>query len=156
MPAAFENTTGNCGCTSICTVDRGGAYDVPVIDRLPDEGGFGSQAGYSRAVRHGEFIAVSATAALDNGTVIHAGDAYAQTRVVLDRALAAARELGGERENVIRTRLLLAPSCDWRAVVRAHKETFGDAPPANTTYYVGALIPPGALVEVELDAVVGR
>jgi enamine deaminase RidA (YjgF/YER057c/UK114 family) len=129
---------------------------VPVVERLPDTGGFGSQAGYSRAVRHGELIAVSATAALDNGAVVHEGDAYAQTRIVLDRALAAAREFGGSRESVIRTRLLLAPGCDWRAVVRAHKETFGSAPPANTTYYVGGLIPTGALVEVELDAVVGR
>lgn len=134
----------------------GGAYDVRVLERLPDSDGFGRQAGYSRAVRHGEFIAVSATAALEGGTAVHEGDAYAQTRVVLDRALAAARELGGERETVVRTRLLLAPGCDWRAVVRAHEEMFGEAPPANTTYYVGGLIPPGALVEVELEAVVSR
>lgn len=134
----------------------GGAYDVLMLERLPDDDGFGAQAGYSRAVRHGEFIAVSATAALKDGTVMHEGDAYRQTRVVLDRALAASRELGGERETVIRTRLLLAPGCDWRAVVRAHKETFVEAPPANTTYYVGGLIPAGALVEVELEAVVAR
>lgn len=134
----------------------GGAYDGEMLERLTDEGGFGGQAGYSRAVRHGDLVAVSATAALDKGAVVHEGDAYAQTRVVLDRALAAARELGGSTESVIRTRLLLAPGCDWRAAVRAHKETFGDAPPANTTYYVGGLIPPGALVEVELDAAVVR
>lgn len=127
-----------------------------MLERLPDTDGFGRQAGYSRAVRHGEFIAVSATAALQDGIAMHGGDAYAQTRVVLDRALAAARELGGERATVIRTRLLLAPGCDWRAVVRAHKEAFDDAPPANTTYYVCGLIPDGALVEVELEAVVAR
>jgi enamine deaminase RidA (YjgF/YER057c/UK114 family) len=127
-----------------------------MLERLPDEEGFGSQAGYSRAVRHGEFIAVSATAALHGGAAMHEGDAYAQARVVLDRALAAASELGGKRATVIRTRLLLAPGCDWQAVIRAHKETFGDAPPANTTYYVGGLIPAGVLVEVELEAVVSR
>jgi enamine deaminase RidA (YjgF/YER057c/UK114 family) len=99
-------------------------------------------------------IAVSATAALENGSVLHEGDAYTQARVALDRALTAARELGGAIEDVLRTRLLLAPGCDWREVVRAHKETFSEHPPANTTYYVGSLIPPGALVEVELDAVV--
>jgi enamine deaminase RidA (YjgF/YER057c/UK114 family) len=31
---------------------------------------------------------------------------------------------------------------------------FSEVRPANTTYYVGGLIPPGALVEVEIDAVV--
>lgn len=125
-----------------------------MLERVPDEGGFGSQAGYSRAVRHGDLVAVSATAALEDGRVLHEGDAYAQAQVVLERALDAASQLGGRRENVIRTRLLLAPGCDWRAVIRAHSETFADTPPANTTYYVGRLIPDGALVEVELDVAV--
>jgi hypothetical protein len=31
---------------------------------------------------------------------------------------------------------------------------FAGGDPANTTYYVGGLIPDGALVEVELDAAV--
>ena len=123
-----------------------------MAERLPDTGGFGAQAGYSRAVRQGGFIAVSATAALASGTVLHEGDAYGQARVALDRALAAVRDLGGTVEGVLRTRLLLAPACDWREVVRAHKEAFAECPPANTTYYVGSLIPAGALVEVELDA----
>lgn len=123
-----------------------------MVERLPDSEGFGRQAGYSRAVRSGGWIAVSATAALDNGAVVHPGDAYAQTRLVLERALAAASELGGAVGDVVRTRLLLAPDCDWREAVRAHAEIFDDSPPANTTYYVGRLIPDGALVEVELDA----
>jgi enamine deaminase RidA (YjgF/YER057c/UK114 family) len=126
-----------------------------MIERLPDQSGFGSQAGYARAVRHGDVIAVSATAALEDGLVVHERDAYGQARFVFDRALAAACELGGSRENVIRTRLLLAPGCDWQEVIRAHRETFSSAPPANTTYYVGGLIPEGALVEVELDVVAG-
>jgi enamine deaminase RidA (YjgF/YER057c/UK114 family) len=123
-----------------------------VRKRLADEGGFGQVAGYSRAVRQESVVAVSATAALEDGRVLHEGDAYGQARVALDRALEAAGELGAGIEDVLRTRLLLAPGCDWRAVVRAHEETFAGRPPANTTYYVGGLIPPGALVEVEIDA----
>jgi len=126
-----------------------------MIERLPDRNGFGDQAGYARAVRHGDLIAVSATAALEDARIVHEGDAYGQARVALDRALAAARELGGHQANVIRTRVLLAPGCDWREVMRAHKETFSAAAPANTSYYVGGLIPEGALVEVELDVVAG-
>jgi len=125
-----------------------------VTKRVPDEGGFGETAGYSRAVRRGPIVAVSATAALEDGRMLHPGDAYAQTRGALEVALAAAAELGASPDCVLRTRLLLAPGCDWREAVRAHSEAFAEARPANTTYFVGALIPEGALVEVELDAVV--
>jgi enamine deaminase RidA (YjgF/YER057c/UK114 family) len=124
-----------------------------VPERIPDAGGFGETAAYSRAVRFGPHVAVSGTAPLAEGRVLHPGDAYAQTHAALQRALAAAAELGARTEDVVRTRLLLAPGCDWHEVVRAHAETFAGIDPANTTYYVGGLIPEGALVEVELDAV---
>jgi enamine deaminase RidA (YjgF/YER057c/UK114 family) len=114
------------------------------------EGGrFEEAAAYSRAVRSGQLVAVSGTAptAVD-------GDAYAQAREVIARALAAAERLGARPEHVLRTRLLLAPGCDVDAVVRAHAEAFRGVDPANTTYFVGGLVPEGALVEFELDAVV--
>ena len=111
-------------------------------------GGFEEAAAYSRAVRIGSHVAVSGTAARAGG------DAYAQATEALERALAAARELGAEREDVLRTRLLLADGCDWEGVIRAHREAFDGVNPANTTYFVGGFIPEGALVEVELDAVV--
>jgi enamine deaminase RidA (YjgF/YER057c/UK114 family) len=129
-----------------------GNYDRRVAKRVPDEGGFGEKAGYSRAVRQGQLIAVSGTAALEGGTVLHPGDAYGQTKRALEIALSAAAELGAKPDGVLRTRLLLAPGCDWRAAARAHADIFAADPPANTTYFVRALIPEGALVEVELDA----
>ena len=46
------------------------------------------------------------------------------------------------------------PSVTGRRAARAHAELFAGVEPANTTYYVGSLIPEGALVEVELDAAV--
>jgi enamine deaminase RidA (YjgF/YER057c/UK114 family) len=124
------------------------------VQKVRDSGGFGEAAAYSRAVRYGEHVAVSATAALEGGKVLHRGDAFGKTREAIRRALAAAGELGAGAENVVRTRLLLAPECDWREAVRAHAEAFAGIDPANTTYFVGRLIPEGALVEVELDAMV--
>ena len=111
-------------------------------------GGFEEAAAYSRAVRIGRHVAVSGTAAREGG------DAYAQTTQALGRALAAAQELGAGREDVLRTRLLLTPGCDWEGAVRAHGETFAGVDPANTTYFVSGFIPEGVLVEVELDAIV--
>ena len=116
-------------------------------------GGFQEAAAYSRAVRIGQHVAVSGTAPLDGSTALHPGDAYAQTRTALEKALAAARELGARPEDVIRTRLLLAPGSDWEGAVRAHGEIFAGIDPANTSYFVGGFIPEGVLVEVELDAV---
>ena len=111
-------------------------------------GGFEEAAAYSRAVRIGRHVAVSGTAAREGG------DAYAQTAEALRRAIAAAGELGAAREDVLRTRLLLAAGCDWQAAVRAHRDAFAGIEPANTTYFVSGFIPEGVLVEVELDAIV--
>jgi enamine deaminase RidA (YjgF/YER057c/UK114 family) len=112
-------------------------------------------AAYSRAARVGNVIAVSGTAALDEtGVALFPGDAGAQTREALVRALAAAAELGAERRDVIRTRILLAHGADWRGPVEVHGELFAGVDPANTTLYVAGFIPEGCLVEVELDAVV--
>jgi enamine deaminase RidA (YjgF/YER057c/UK114 family) len=125
------------------------------VQRVRDTGGFGEVAGYSRAVRTGTHVAVSGTASLEHGRVQHAGDSYRQTQAAIQRALDAAAELGAARADVVRTRLLLAPDCDWREAARAHAEAFAGVEPANTTYYVARLIPDGALVEIELDAAIG-
>ena len=113
-----------------------------------DGGGFEEAAAYSRAVRIGQHVAVSGTAARDGG------DTYTQTAEALGRALAAAAELGAAVSDVLRTRLLLVHGCDWEGAVRAHREAFEGVNPANTTYFVAGFIPEGVLVEVELDAVV--
>ena len=111
-------------------------------------GGFEEAAAYSRGVRIGEHVAVSGTAAREGG------DAYAQTREAIGRALAAAAELGAAKADVLRTRLLLVQGCDWQGAIRAHAEAFAGVDPANTTYFVSGFIPEGALVEFELDAVI--
>ena len=111
-------------------------------------GGFEETAAYSRAVRIGHHVAVSGTAARESG------DAYAQAREAIDRALAAAEELGAAKEDVLRTRLLLAQGCDWEGAVRAHREAFEGVDPANTTYFVAGFVPEGVVVEVELDCIV--
>ena len=122
-------------------------------ETVREGGGFEEVAAYSRAVRICDQVAVSGTAALADGDALHPGDAYGQTLAALQKALAAAAKLGAARDDVIRTRLLLAPGADWEAAIRAHRELFEGAEPANTTYFVGGFIPEGVLVEVELDAV---
>jgi enamine deaminase RidA (YjgF/YER057c/UK114 family) len=121
-----------------------------VTERFREGGGFEEVAAYSRAVRIGEHVAVSGTASREgDGT-------YEQAREAIGRALAAARRLGANPEDVLRTRLLLVPGCDWESAVRAHREAFEGIEPANTTYFVSGFIPDGVLVEVELDCIVAE
>lgn len=125
-------------------------------ERYREGVGFEDVAGYSRAVRAGNVIAVSGTGDVTaDGTVGNPEDTYAQTLAALERALAAVERLGGRREDVIRTRLYLTREAEWRDAVRAHKELLGGIDPANTTLFVAGFVVPEMLVEVEVEAVLG-
>jgi enamine deaminase RidA (YjgF/YER057c/UK114 family) len=127
-----------------------------VHERYREGVGFEETAGYSRAARHGNRIAVSGTGDVaGDGTVGHPGDTYGQTRSSFERALAAVEQLGGRRADVIRSRIYLAPQADWREAARAHKELLGGVDPANTTLFVAGFVAEEMLVEVEVDAEVG-
>jgi enamine deaminase RidA (YjgF/YER057c/UK114 family) len=125
-------------------------------ERYREGAGFEDVAGYSRAVRSGNTIAVSGTGDIaGDGMVGHPGDTYGQACASLERALAAVERLGGQREDVVRTRLYLTREADWREAVRAHKLLLDGIDPANTTFFVAGFVAPELLVEVEVDAIVG-
>jgi enamine deaminase RidA (YjgF/YER057c/UK114 family) len=111
--------------------------------------------GYSRAVRVGNQVHVSGTAAVDgDGNVVGANDPGAQMRHCLTVVLAALRALGAEPRHVVRTRTYVVDIAHWEAVGRAHGEVFGAVRPATTMVQVAALIRPDLLVEVEAEAIV--
>jgi enamine deaminase RidA (YjgF/YER057c/UK114 family) len=121
--------------------------------RHRDGTGWEQQAGYSRAVRRFGHIAVSGTTANGpDGLALHPGDTYRQAVAALERAIAAVQALGGGLEDVVRTRVYLAPGAEWEEASRAHAELMGSVAPANTMLYVASLIGDGFLVEVELEA----
>lgn len=111
-------------------------------------------AGYSRAARAGDFVAVSGTTA-PSGAEVLPGDTYGQVRAALGQVIEAVEAFGGNRSDIIRTRVLLVPGADVDDACRAHREVLGDVAPANTLLFVAALIGPGLLVEIEADAVLG-
>ena len=128
-----------------------------MIRRYRDGGGAQSAAAYSRAVRHGRTIAVSGTAATGpDGRALFPGETEAQTDECFRRALAAIEALGGGLDDVVRTRILLAPEAEPVGAIRVHKQLFEGREPANTTFYVAGFIPEGVLVEVEIDALVAE
>lgn len=123
--------------------------------RYRDGGGWEVAAGYSRAARRGDVIVVSGTTATDEVASAHPDDTARQAGDAIARALAAVQQLGGTVDDVVRSRVFLAPGADWQAASDVHAELLGAVAPANTTLYVHALIGPSFLVEVELDAVLG-
>lgn len=112
-------------------------------------------AGYSRAVRIGNWVCVSGTTATDEqNQIVGAGDPYAQAIYILHKIERALKQAGASLEDVIRTRIYLVQTEHWEAVARAHGEFFGQIRPANTLIVVKALIGEGYLVEIEADALI--
>jgi len=109
--------------------------------------------GYSRAVRSGNFIAVTGTVGIGaDGTYAKGvGEQTARSLAIIKAAIEA---LGGKLEHVIRTRMYVTDVSQWEAVARVHGEVFKDIRPATTIVEVARLIDDAALIEIEADAVV--
>ena len=112
-----------------------------------------SMAGYSRAVRKGNVISVSGTTATHGDRVIGGNDAAAQAHFVIDKLTGALQSLGGQLEDVVRTRVFVSDIAHWEPVARAHGERFGQILPANTLVEA-RLVGDEYLVEIECDAIV--
>lgn len=111
--------------------------------------------GYSRAVRVGNHIEVSGTAAADaDGKIVHPGDVYGQSKEALRIIGEALAELGASFEDVVRTRVLLTDVTTWEEAGRAHGEVFSEIRPANITMQAGPFVDPEILVEIEVTAIV--
>ena len=109
--------------------------------------------GYARAVRAGDEIHVSGTTATDeDGELVGADDAEAQTRQALANVETALAALDAGLDDVVRTRLYVTDIDRWEAVGRAHTDAFGDVRPATSMVQIERLIEPAMLVEIEAVA----
>ena len=109
--------------------------------------------GYSRAVRCGNYIAVTGTVGV-NADGTYADSMEAQTRRSLQIIRAALEALGGRLEHVIRTRIYVTDATKWEQVATVHGELFGECRPATTLVEVARLIDDEARIEIEADALI--
>ena len=112
--------------------------------------------GYSRAVKIGNHIEVTGTVASDDdGKVVGAEDAYAQTKFIYQKIEAVLKRAGAAMKDVVRVRMFVTDISRWQEYGRAHSEFFKDIKPCNTMVEVSALIEPGYLIEIEATAIIG-
>ena len=109
--------------------------------------------GYSRAVKIGNIIEVSGTAAVENGKIIGEGNAYEQAKFILAKIKKTLESLDSEIEDVIRTRIYVTDISKWEEIGKAHGEFFKNIKPATAMVEVKSLIDPGMLVEIEATAI---
>jgi enamine deaminase RidA (YjgF/YER057c/UK114 family) len=85
--------------------------------------------------------------------VVAKGDAAAQATFVIDKIIGAIKALGGDVNDIVRTRIYLTNIADTAAVSRVHGRVFGDIKPANTLLAIDRLAG-DYLLEIEAEAIV--
>lgn len=112
-------------------------------------------AGHARAVRVGNYVAVSGiVATTPSGDHVGEGNAFLQAQQILRIIEETLKNAGSSLGDVVRTRIYLKNTeSDWRAVGNAHSNAFGKIRPATTVVHVEKLMAPWMLVQIEADAV---
>ena len=113
-----------------------------------------SKYGYTRAVKVNNIIEVAGTVASKDGVVQCKGDAYGQTKFILDIIQNAIENLGGSVKDTVRTRIYCTDIRHFEEIGRAHGEVFGEIKPAMAIVEVSKLINPDMLVEIEATAII--
>ncbi|MBK7725640.1 MAG: RidA family protein [Dehalococcoidia bacterium] len=124
--------------------------------RLISSGGpWEDVVGYSRAVRVGDSVFVAGTTAAEpDGAIFGGDDGYLQAKRCFEIIERALHQAGAGMRHVVRTRMFVTDIRRWEEFSKAHGEVFRDIKPAATMVQVSALMAPGMLIEIEVDAVV--
>jgi enamine deaminase RidA (YjgF/YER057c/UK114 family) len=111
--------------------------------------------GYSRAVKMGNIVEVTGTVAVDeNNKVVGEGNAYAQTKFIIEKIQNVLRQAGASLDDVIRTRMFVTDISKWEEYGKAHGEFFKVIKPCTSMIEVKGLIGPEYLIEIEATAIV--
>ncbi len=111
--------------------------------------------GYSRAVKVGNVIEVTGTVAVnEHNELIGEGDAYLQTKFIIQKIEGVLLQAGASLKDVVRTRMFVTDISRWQEYGRAHGEAFGDIRPCTSMIEVRQLIGPEYLIEIEATAII--
>ncbi len=110
--------------------------------------------GYSRAVKVGNIVEVAGTTASEGEKIIAPGNAYEQTKYIIQKIERALNHAGASLNDVVRTRMFVTDISKWEEIGKAHGEFFREIKPAATMVEVKALIHPDLVVEIEAAAII--
>ena len=112
--------------------------------------------GYSRAVRVGDFVFVGGTTTTTPEGVVEAeGDAYLQTKIILQKIERALKKAGARLSEVYRVRIYVTDITRAQEYMNAYAEYFKEIKPVTIMAEVSALARPAHLVEIEAEAIIG-
>jgi enamine deaminase RidA (YjgF/YER057c/UK114 family) len=112
--------------------------------------------GYSRAVKIGNFVFVGGTTTTTpEGEVEAEGDAYLQTKIVLQKIERALKKAGAKLSEVYRVRIYVTDITRAQEYMQAYSEFFKKIKPVTILAEVNALARPAHLVEIEAEAIIG-
>jgi enamine deaminase RidA (YjgF/YER057c/UK114 family) len=117
---------------------------------------FEDKVGYSRAVKVGNMVFVSGTTTTNSqGDVEGIGDAYLQTKIILQKIEDVLKRAGARMSDVVRVRFYVTDIERGQEFLKAYSEWFKEIRPTITMAEVKALARPDHLVEIEAEAVIG-
>ena len=110
--------------------------------------------GYSRAVKIGNTIEVTGTVAVDeNSSLVGKGNAYAQTKFIIEKIEKILELAGASLKDVVRTRMFVTDISRWEEYGKAHGEFFKEIKPCTSMIEVSALIEADYMIEIEATAI---
>jgi enamine deaminase RidA (YjgF/YER057c/UK114 family) len=114
------------------------------------------KVGYSRAVRIGNMVFVGGTTTTTPEGVVEAeGDAYLQTKIILQKIEQALIKAGAKLSEVYRVRIYVTDIARSQEYMQAYSEFFKKIKPVTILAEISALARPAHLVEIEAEAMIG-
>jgi enamine deaminase RidA (YjgF/YER057c/UK114 family) len=105
-------------------------------------------------VKKGPFVFVGGTTSVQpDGTVYAEGDAYGQTKYVLDKQIKLLAQAGAKPEDVVSVKMYLTDMKMGAEACKAYSEFFKEIKPLCTAVGTTALNRPTQVVEIEMTAV---
>jgi enamine deaminase RidA (YjgF/YER057c/UK114 family) len=95
--------------------------------------------------------------ALDEaGNLIGEGDAFLQTKFIIQKIEAVLLQAGATLADVVRTRMYVTDITQSEAIGRAHGEAFSTIRPCTSMVEIKGLIRPEYLIEMEATAILSQ
>lgn len=115
---------------------------------------FEARFAYCRALKVGNLIHVSGTAAVEPDGGVTPGGAGPQTARCLEIIKAAIEDLGGSLAEVVRLRMYITDITQAQSMGEHLRSAFADSPPTSTLVEVSGLVDPEMIVEIEAEAII--